>query len=100
MRRQEKKRWERKHRPGDEENLAFPAVVVADEIQVVDGVPAVIGRQRRREVVVALPGRAGLLDDDLLPPVVDLEDHVPVDLPPFQLHERALAPLRHVDPRR
>ncbi|GFS29655.1 actin depolymerizing factor 5 [Actinidia rufa] len=86
--------------PGNEKDLAFVAIIDGDEVEIEDGVAAVVVRQRGGEVVVTLGGAADFIDGEQSRDFVDLEDDVPVDLPPLHLHERVLALLRHPHPRR
>jgi len=86
--------------PGDEEDLALLAVVDGDEVEVEDGVAAVVAGQRGDELLVPLPGAAHLVHQHGARPLVDLEHHEAVHLLPLHLHEPALALLLHVHPLR
>ena len=86
--------------PSDEEDLAFAAIIDCDEIEIEDGVSAIVFRQRRRQIVVALAGPADLIDGYQSRSFVDLEHDVPMHLLPLHFHERALALLRHAHARR
>lgn len=86
--------------PGDEEDLALLAVVDGDEVEVKDGVAAVVGGQRGDELVVALAGAAHLVHHDGAGPLVDLVDHEAVHLLPLHLREPPLALLLDVHPLR
>ena len=82
--------------PGDEEDLALLAVVDGDEVEVEDGVAAVVAGQRGDELLVPFPGAAHLVHQHGARPLVDLEHHEAVHLLPLHLHEPALALLLHV----
>jgi hypothetical protein len=86
--------------PGDEEDLALLAVVDGDEVEVEDGVAAVVAGQRGHELLVPFPGAAHLVHQHGARPLVDLVHHEAVHLLPLHLHEPALALLLHVHPLR
>ena len=86
--------------PGDEEDLALAAVVDGDEVEIEDGVAAVVVRQGGRHLVVALPGGADLVHRQPLRAFVDLKHDVPRHFLPLHLHERVLALIRHSHPHR
>ncbi|GFS38734.1 actin depolymerizing factor 5 [Actinidia rufa] len=81
--------------PGNEEDLAFVAIIDGDEVEIEDGVAAVVVRKGGGEVVITLGRSADLIDGEQSRDFVDLEDDVPVDLPPLHLHERVLAQYLH-----
>jgi hypothetical protein len=86
--------------PGDEEDLALLAVVDGDEVEVEDGVAAVVTWQRGHELLVPLPGAAHPVHQHGARPLVDPVHHEAVHLLPLHLHEPALALLLHVHPLR
>ncbi|GFS29653.1 actin depolymerizing factor 5 [Actinidia rufa] len=69
--------------PVNVEDLAFVAIIDGDEVEIEDGVAAVVVRQGGGEVVVTLGGAADFIDGEQSRDFVDLEDDVPVDLPPL-----------------
>ncbi|KAF7810788.1 hypothetical protein G2W53_031764 [Senna tora] len=81
--------------PSDEEDLALPALIHGDEIEVEHSVSAIVVWQGRRQIIVALAGSAYLIDGDEPRSLVDLEHDVSVHLLPLHLHERVLAFIRH-----
>ncbi|CAA6668856.1 unnamed protein product [Spirodela intermedia] len=86
--------------PGDEEDLALVAVLVGDEVEVVDGVAALFGGEGGAEVVVGLLREADPLYRHLLDPLLDLEHYEPVVPLRLQLQELELALVVHRHPRR
>lgn len=87
------------HRPCDEEDLALLAVLLGDEVEVVDGVAAVRFREWVHEIVEALGRWTCLFDDDLLALVVDLEDDIAVWFLPLKLQKCLLALGSYTDSR-
>lgn len=81
--------------PCNEEDLALAAVVDGDEIEVEDGVAAIVFGQRGGEFVVTFSRTADLIDGDKPRSFIDLEDDESVNLLPLHLHERVLALIRH-----
>ncbi|CAA7405762.1 unnamed protein product [Spirodela intermedia] len=86
--------------PGDEEDLALVAVLVGDEVEVVDGVTALFGGEGGAEVVIGLLREADPLYRHLLDPLLDLEHYEPVVPLRLQLQELELALVVHRHPRR
>ena len=77
--------------PCNEEDLALPAVIDGDEVEVEHRIPAIIGGQGSGEIVVAVGGAAEFIDGDESGSFVDLEHYVSVLLLPLHIHERFLA---------
>lgn len=92
----------KRHRklPGDEEDLALAAVVDGDEVEIEDGVAAVVVGQGGGHLIVTLAGGADLVHGEELRSFVDFEHDVAVHLLPLHLHERILTFIRHTHPRR
>ena len=57
--------------PCNEENLALLAILISDEIKIINRITTLIGRETSSEIVVALIRSAKLVDDNLL--LFDLE---------------------------
>lgn len=88
-----------KELPCYEEDFALLALVICDEIEVEDGVPAIIDGEGGGEVVVALSRATQLVHHHGLGPLINLEDYIPVNFLPFQGHEGASALIRHIHTR-
>ncbi|CAA7410733.1 unnamed protein product [Spirodela intermedia] len=91
---------EREREPCNEEDLALGAVVDGEEVEVEDGVAAVVGGEGGGEALVALAGGADLVHQHRPRPLIDPVHHVPVHPLPLHLHEPPLALLLHLHPRR
>ncbi|CAA6673504.1 unnamed protein product [Spirodela intermedia] len=91
---------EREREPCNEEDLALGAVVDGEEVEVEDGVAAVVGGEGGGEALVALTGGADLVHQHRPRPLIDPVHHVPVHPLPLHLHEPPLALLLHLHPRR
>ena len=57
--------WQWKHSPCNEENPTLLAILVGDEIKVINSIPALIGRKASSEVLITLGGLTKLLHNDL-----------------------------------
>lgn len=57
--------------PCNEKNFAFLAVLMSDEIKIIDSIAALVGWERRREIVIRVTGATEFLYHNLL--VIDLE---------------------------
>ena len=67
--------------PGEKEDLALLAIVRSDKFIVIDGISAVIVRQRPRESIIRFCGTSQLLDHNLLSLGIDLVDNVAITSP-------------------
>jgi hypothetical protein len=85
---------------GDEEDLALLAVLVRDELEVVDGVAALGGWHGLREVVVGLARLPHPVHHHLLRLPVDLERDEPEAPLRLEVLELELALVAHSHPRR
>ena len=86
--------------PGEEEDLALLAVLVCDEVEVVDGVAALVGWEAVGELFVAVVGLPEPLQLDLHRLLVDLEHDEPEAPPRLQVRELDLAVIVHRQTRR
>lgn len=81
------KRTKNANGPCNEEDLALPAIINGDKVEIKHGVSAIIVRQGRCEVFVSFAGAADLIDGDQFGFLINLEHYVPVHFLPFHLHE-------------
>lgn len=85
--------------PRNEEDFALLTVLVRGEVEIIDRVPALVGRQARGEVVVGFVWAPELLHRHLLNLLIDLEHDESVVPLRFQLQELELAIIVHGHPR-
>lgn len=79
--------------PCDEKNLAFLTVLVGGEIEIVDGIAALICRERGGEIIVTFFGTPKLLHHHSL--ALNLEDYEPEVSLGFQFQELQLTVIMH-----